>query len=155
MTFAQIFAPICRLDESTLVAESQSRTADFGLSASVDRFHRKMHRDIRHRLWFLFYFFSFSFRLWFHRIGRYQTCLMFWDDFRTLIVFICHTSLNDEVHVSAQVCFQNDLKSCSVWPSVMYYAQLFFVTIYKIGKCMMPIKLISKVMYFSLKWDRK
>lgn len=37
----------------------------------------------------------------------------FWADFRTLIVFICHTSRSNKAHVSVWVCcFQNDLK---VW----------------------------------------
>lgn len=30
MTFAQIFAPICSLDEVTIVVECQSQSADFG-----------------------------------------------------------------------------------------------------------------------------
>lgn len=36
ITLAQIFATICSLDESTLVAESQKHSADFGQSELTD-----------------------------------------------------------------------------------------------------------------------
>lgn len=36
MTFAQIFAPICSLDELTLVAENLRKSADFGQSELRD-----------------------------------------------------------------------------------------------------------------------
>ncbi len=76
--------------------------------------------------------------------SEYQTCLIFWGDFRTLVVFICHASSSNETHFSMSYLyiyfFQNDLQSFSIWSSVILcmMLQFFSVTIYKVSKSMTP-----------------
>ncbi len=105
-----------------------------------------------HRLLF------FSFRLLFHPVGRYQTCLIFSVDFRThMFSFVMCLLATRCTFLHEFVVIGTTLKSGSVWSSdTVYDAQFSFVTIYKVGKCVMPsvLKICSDfkscVVYSSL-----
>ncbi len=154
--FALISPRFYSLNKLTLVEESQSQPADYSWQIP-----QKISVYYGHRLLF------FNFRLWFYPVGGYQTCLIFSADFRTqMFSFLMRLLATRCMFLREFVVIGTTLKSGSVWSSdtycmifrhVLYDAQFSFVTIYKVGKCMMPsvLKICSdcksNVVYSSLK----
>ncbi len=72
--------------------------------------------------------------------------MIFCADFRRHFAFICHVSPSMfEAHVLCEFV-QNDLKSlevCVILSHLVFDSKFFSVTIYKVGKCMMPSVLKS------------
>ncbi len=84
----------------------------------------------------------FSFRLWFHPVGGYQTCLIFSADFKIRMFSFVMRFLTTRCTFPREfIAIGTNLKLCCVWSSIVVYDDRFsFVTIYKVDKCMMPIK---------------
>ncbi len=107
MTFTQICCPKLQSRRVGIVVESQSQSADFWRSDLIDFTDSNF----------------LSLKLWIHPAWGYQTCIMFWDDFRTHIVFICHVFPSNEACVSAWVCcVWNNVK---VWKCVIFRCLLY------------------------------
>ncbi len=82
----------------------------------------------------------FSFRLWFHPVGGYQTCLIFSADFKIrMFSFVMRFLATRCTFPREFIAIGTNLKLCCVWSSIVVYDDRFsFVTIYKVDKCMMP-----------------
>ncbi len=78
----------------------------------------------------------FSFRLWFHPVWGYQTCLIFSADSKThLFSFFMYLLATRCIFLHEIVVFETTWKGGSVWSSVILLnAQFFSVTIYKVSK---------------------
>ncbi len=55
-----------------------------------------------------------SFRLWFNPVIGYQTCLLFWANFRTFVLYL-HT-----FHVSVSLLCSERLENCVVFSSLKF-----------------------------------
>lgn len=96
MIFTQIFCP--ELQSGRVGNSCQSQ------SVRVDRFHRLQ-------------FFCLKLRI--HPAWGYQTCFMFWDDFRTHIVFSCHVFPSNKAWV---FWVWNNVK---IWKCVIFRCLLY------------------------------
>ncbi len=110
-----------------IVEESQSQSADYS---------RQIPQKNQGRLVYYGHRRFFSFRLWLYPVGGYQTCLIFSADFRTCMFSFVMRLLGTKHRLHEFVVIGTTLKSGSD-------VQFSFVTIYKVGKCMMPS--VSKI----------